>query len=411
MGVIKLPQLVWYDKKEEEYPLPDRWQVEICNMTGFAKPAMTSSEIRRALYNPIGSKPIREIARGKKQVVILFDDLSRVTHTFNFIPHVLQDLADAGVADKNIRFICATGCHGALNRLDFIKKLGEGVLERFPVYNHNPFGNCIAVGKTKTLGTELSVNEEVMKCDLKIAIGGIVPHGMSGFGGGGKMILPGVAAFESTKHNHHIAQFELPPGKAGMGNFDDNPVRKDIEEAAVMAGLDFIINVLYNKWGETAQVFAGALQPAYAAGVDAAKKHYFTPSVQDRDVIITNAFVKASEASGCLNIAYSAIGKKGGDVVLVANEPAGQIVHYMFGAFGCESCGPEYKMKALPAKVNRLIVYTKYHDIANHSTYPKSEKVVFLDKWSDVLKTLETDYPSSADVAVFPYAEMQYTQS
>jgi hypothetical protein len=42
--------------------------------------------------------------------------------------------------------------------------------------------------------------------------------------------------------------------------------------------------------------------------------------------------------------------------------------------------------------------------------FPVSEKVIFLDKWSEVLKVLEADYPSSARVAVFPYAEMQYTR-
>ena len=410
MGTIKLPQLAWYGRKEEEYPLPDRWQIEMCHMTGSDTPTMTAAEIRKALDNPIGTLPIRELARGKKQVVILFDDMSRITRTFDFVSHVLQDLADAGIEDKNIRFVCATGCHGAITRLDFVKKLGEDVLKRFPVYNHNPFNNCVPIGRTKTFNTEVAVNEEVMKCDLKIAIGGIVPHAMTGFGGGGKFLLPGVAFFDSTRHNHHIVQWELPRGTAGVGIFDENPVRLDIEEAATLAGLDFIINVLYNKWGETARVFTGALKPAYAAGITESKKHYFTPQVQDRDIVIANAFVKANEASSCLNVAYTAIGQKGGDVVLVVNEPAGQIVHYMFGSFGCESCGPEYKMRVLPSRVDRLIVYSEYPDIANRSMFPISEKVIFLDKWSEVLKILEADYPSAANVAVYPYAEMQYTR-
>ena len=207
MAVIKLPQLAWHGRSEAQYRLPDHWQIETCNMTGYDLPAMTPSTIRRALDNPIGTKPIRELARGKQQVVILFDDMSRITRTFDFIAHILEELAEAGIADQNIRFICATGCHGALTRLDFVKKLGEDVLKRFPVYNHNPFNNCIPIGKTTTFGTEVSINAEVMKCDLKIAIGGIVPHGMSGFGGGGKIILPGVASFDATQHNHHIAQF------------------------------------------------------------------------------------------------------------------------------------------------------------------------------------------------------------
>ena len=410
MGKIKLPQLAWHAKSEAEYVLPDRWQIETCDMAGFNQPAMTSAEIRRVLDHPIGTPTIKELARGKHQVVILFDDMSRITHTFDFVPHVLHDLAEAGIRDEQIRFICATGCHGALNRLDFIKKLGENVLERFPVFNHNPFYNCVPVGRTKTFGTEVLVNKEVMNCDLKIAIGGVVPHGMSGFGGGGKIILPGVAAFETTKYNHHIAQWELPAGTTGMGIFDENPVRMDIEEAAGLAGLDFIISVLYNKWGESAQVFTGALKPAYYAAVAESKKHYFTPPVHDKDIVITNAFIKANEAASCLNIAYPAVGNKGGDIVLVANEPAGQVVHYLLGTFGCESCGPEYKVRNMPQMVNKVIVYAKYHDLASRAMFPVSEKVVFMHNWSEVLKLLESDYPSSANVAVFPYAEMQYTR-
>ena len=195
MGTIRLPHLAWHGGDEGVYKLPDRWQLEICNMTGYDQLAMTPAEIRHALENPIGAKPIKELAKGKQHVVVLFDDMSRITRTFDIVPHVLQDLAEAGIADENIRFVCATGCHGPLTRLDFVKKLGEDVLRRFPVYNHNPFNNCISIGKTKTFGTEVSINAEVIKCDMKIAIGGIVPHGMSGFGGGGKIILPGVGHF------------------------------------------------------------------------------------------------------------------------------------------------------------------------------------------------------------------------
>ena len=77
-----------------------------------------------------------------------------------------------------------------MNRVDFAKKLGEETLSRFPVYNHNPFVNCVYVGTT-SYGTEVFINAEVMKCDLKITIGSIVPHIFAGFGGGSKIIMPG----------------------------------------------------------------------------------------------------------------------------------------------------------------------------------------------------------------------------
>ncbi|MDP2919126.1 MAG: lactate racemase domain-containing protein [Dehalococcoidia bacterium] len=411
MAKVMLPQLAWHGIKEDEFPLPDRWQVEMCDMAGGNKPALDPAGIRAALASPIGTKPLRELARGKKEVVIIFDDMSRVTRAYEIVPHVLAELAEAGIGDKQVRFVCALGCHGSLSRLDFVKKLGEDVLRRFPVYNHNPFGNCVVVGHTKTYKTEVSVNDEVMRCDLKIAIGGTVPHPMSGFGGGGKIILPGVTSFHTTQHNHHNTYHDIAAmrGKLGMGLFDENPLRFDVEEAAELAGLDFMVNVLFNKWGETVVIFAGALKPAYAASVAEAKKHYLTPRARDKDIVIVNSFIKGNEAFLGPGVGYTAIGQKGGDVVLIANEPYGQVVHYLLGPFGENSFGPESQRGTVPPHVKRLIVYTEYPDLAGHNWYPKSDKVMSVHKWDDVLKILEADYPGAASIAVFPSSEIQYT--
>ena len=234
MSFINLPQLSWYGTKELRLSLPDRWEVETGNIAGYKQAAMKAKEIRTALDNPIGTKPLSELARGKIEVVILFDDTSRITRAAEIVPHILDALATSGIQDKNIRFVCALGSHGALNRIDFVKKLGEEVLKRFPVYNHNPFGNCVNIGKTKTWATEVAINAEVMKCELKIAIGMVVPHPSSGFGGGGKIILPGVSSIAAIQHNHHCFYRDIRQMRdtMGVGLFDDNPMRLDIEEAA-----------------------------------------------------------------------------------------------------------------------------------------------------------------------------------
>ncbi|MBL7165118.1 MAG: nickel-dependent lactate racemase, partial [Dehalococcoidales bacterium] len=284
MSTIKLPALAWYKMKEMELTVPDGWQVETLNMAGHDRPALTPEQVKAAIGNAIGTPPLEELARGKKEVVIIFDDMTRGTRTYDMVPHVLAELAAAGIPDSGIRFICALGCHAAYTREHFAKKLGEEVMARFPVYNHNAFGNCTNVGKTKTYGTEVYVNEEVMKCDLKIAIGSVVPHPMNGFGGGGKIILPGVTSFETTRDNH-ISFYQMMAQQqdkriAGMGLFDENLMRMDIEEAATLSDLDFMVNCLMNSWGETVAVFAGALIPSYAAAVEAAKPHYLTPRAE-----------------------------------------------------------------------------------------------------------------------------------
>jgi nickel-dependent lactate racemase len=410
--MLKVPQLAWYGSRELELPLADGWQVEMGCMAGHDRLALTSDQIRDAVTgNLIGSPPLRELARGKKDVVIIFDDMTRVTRVAEIVPFVLEELAAAGIPDDRIRFIAALGCHGAMNRFDFAKKLGEEILARFPVYNHNPYASSTYVGRTAAYGTEVYINQEVMKCDLKIAIGSVVPHPRTGFGGGGKIMLPGVAAFETIEHNHRMflkTFHEQGPKVIGMGVFDPNPARVDIEEAATLAGLDVMINCMVNTWGETVAIFAGALKPAYAAAIEAAKAHYLTPAVKGKDIVIANTFAKANEAWIALAVACTGLKPEGGDIVLIGNTPEGQVTHYLLGPFGRTVRGPLGKERKLPSQVNRLLVYSEYPDLASRAWFGAADRTSFLHRWDEVLRVLDQRHTNGAEVVVYPNAEIQY---
>lgn len=410
MTTIRLPQLAWYGREELELSLPESWQVETLAMAGHDNPALSAGAIEAAVTKPIGMAPLRDLAKGKREVAIIFDDMTRATRTSDILPAVLGELAAAGIKDEQIRCICALGMHGAYTREDFAKKLGEEAMARFPVYNHNAFGNCVPVGTTKTFGTKLSVNEEVMKCDLKIAIGAVVAHGMSGFGGGGKMIMPGVSSFESIRDNHlsffrAVGEAEGEP-ISGMGIFDDNPLRMDIEDAAELSGLDMLINVLLNARGETAAVFAGSLKPTYAAAVEAAKAHYLTPNVTGREIVIVNTYTKANEGFIGTGMGYHAVAP-GGDVVLIANAPDGQVTHFLFGPFGNSVYALFGSASSVPDHVGRLIVFTEYPDLAGQRFFGKSEKMIFAHSWDEVMRLLG-DRGAGTRVAVYPSSEIQY---
>ena len=420
MNGFSVPQMAWHETNELTLPLPGSWQVAVHNIAGHDRPAMTAEEIKAALARPIGTAPIGELAKGKQNVVILFDDMSRVTRAAAIVPHVLAELAEAGIADSSIRFICALGTHGALTRMDFAKKLGEDVMARFPVYNHHCFGNHTYVGKTDTYGTEVYVNDEVMACDLKIAISSVVPHPMSGFGGGGKIILPGVTSFETVKQNHDAHAQTVRDNAAkpitGVGIYDDNPMARDIEEAALLAGLDVSINCIVNLWGETVALHAGALKPAFAAAVAEAKTHYLTPTAENVDIVISNSYVKGNEAFMGSAIARPALRPEGGDIVIIANNPEGQVTHYLFGPFGSFSWGSRprevidwTKMPPPPANqpVIRTIVLTEYPDL---STKPMFSNVThYVRTWEEVLEILEERHGAEAKVAVYPNSEIQYS--
>jgi nickel-dependent lactate racemase len=408
---LTLPQLAWHGMKMLELSLPESWQVDIRNMAGHDRPRLKPARMKTAVNVPIGMAPLREYARGKKEVVIIFDDMARVTRVAEIVPHVLAELAVAGIADNQIRFVAACGCHEAMDRLDFAKKLGEGVLRRFPVYNHNPFNDCVYAGTT-TRGTRVCLNAEVMKCDLKIGIGSIVPHIMSGFGGGAKIVLPGVASYETAKALHSSAEATGENGFSktvtGMGVLENNPRRRDVDEAAAIAGLDMKIDAVVNGRGETAAIYAGAPRPAYAAALEDARRHYFTRPSRNADIVIANSYAKACEAISGLLIAFSSIKKTGGDVVLIANAPEGQVTHYLMGAFGDTIGGELYLRMNPPPHVNRVIVFSRFPEVSFKNFFEDTDKFVLASDWDEVLKLLRASHGSRAKVAVYPNSDIQY---
>jgi len=389
-----------------ELDFPASWSTYFCPMKGGERKKLTRKEMEEVFQNPIGSKPIQELARGKKEVVILFDDLARPTPVYEVLPFVLRELEKAGISDRQIRFIAALGAHGAHTANDFRKKLGQEVLDRFHVYNHNPFNYCTYLGKTSR-GTPVSVNREVMACDLKIGIGCIVPHSFSGFGGGGKMILPGVAHIDSIAYNHGTIVKEHPDC-VGVGKIEGNIPRLDIEEATRMAGLDMKIDAIINLRGEITSLFAGDPILEHREGMKLAGEVYATIPAKNMDIVVVNSYSKPNECAIAPFIGIPSLKEDGGDLVIIANEPAGQVVHYLFGEFGRSAEGGLQLPQPLPTQVKRFIVLSPFKDHVGAYFFGKIPSILWAKTWAEVLDLLKAEWGSRANVAVYPDATIQY---
>ncbi|MBN2185949.1 MAG: DUF2088 domain-containing protein [Dehalococcoidia bacterium] len=403
--LVRLPQMEWYGDTELEIDFPDSWEVTICYMHGHDAPTLSEGEIRKAFRNPIGTKTIEELARGKKEVAILFDDLSRPTPSAVLIPYILEELAAAGIPDDNIRFIAAIGAHGSMNGIDFRKKLGDDVMGRFMVYNHNPYENCTPLG-TSSYGTPISINSEFMSCDLKIGIGAIVPHPMSGFGGGSKIILPGVASMDTIEANHTRLGLSRT---VGIGKYEGNVLEQDIIEAAIMAGLDVKVDVLLNLKREITAIFVGNPVKEHVEGVKLAKEHYATDMVRDADIVVANCYSKANEMVLAPWVASPLLSQKGGDMVLIVVTPEGQINHYLIRSFGKNFGGRFWAPKTgLPLNTKRLTVMAPYSDKVGGDWIAPPKSINWAKTWAEVIQELKNRYGDKAKVAVIPDATVQY---
>jgi len=412
---VVVPQLAWFGDSELKLKFPEEWDVNVQIMNGHGKKSVNEEEIVHALRNPIGTKPLSKLTQGKKEVVIIFDDMTRPTKVYEIVPHIINELRRAGVKDDNIRFVCANGSHGVFDREDFVKKLGESVVESYPVFNHNPYANLAYSGRTK-YGTPVEVNAEVMACDLKIAIGCIVPHPYFGYGGGAKIVLPGVASMRSICYNHgdlggySTAQdhrkvhpsCELAYGRVN----EENVLRLDSEEAAGIIGLDMIVNVLVDLRRNSTDVFVGDVVKAQREGVEVAKEHYLTPVLPEADIIVSNAYSKASEAAIASWPVLTL--NEGGDFVLIVNAPTGQVTHYVHGRWGTRVFGDLYLAPPnILDRAGRIILFSEYHERQPWLELVPSEKTVKVRTWEEVIEELKNKHKDRAKVAVYPDATIQ----
>jgi len=401
-----LPSYVWRDK-ELELAFPDDWDVRVLRMRGDDCKPLSREGMLYSIRNPIGTKPLRKLAEGKDSAVIIFDDLTRPTKAGEIAELILEE-----IKIEEVVFVCANGAHGTFDREGFVAKLGERIVENYPVFNHNPYQNLDYLGET-SFGSPIEINAEVMSHPLKIAIGSILPHPQFGFGGGAKIILPGVAGIRSIVYNHGILggwgyaqKFrELHPTCTmayGRVN-EENILRRDAEEAARMVGLDFIVNVLVNTKRDSTHLFAGDVVEAQRKGVEVAREHYSTQVEFDFDVVVANAHSKASEAA--IATWTTICLKEGGTLVLICNAKGGQVSHYVHGRWGMRRKGgtlylpPQDMLK----KAGKVILFSEFHE-KQPALEVAHENAIKVKSWDEVLEELGRD---KKRVAVFPDATIQ----
>src|SRR5690606_12821079 len=184
------------------------------------------SHVRAALRAPYGTKPLREIARGTRQAVIIISDSSRLCPSHMLLPDILEELRVAGLAYESMTVIVALGMHRKLTEQELRRLVAVDIYTKVKVINHSPQEeDCVVVGSTR-YGTPISILREVVEADLRIALGNIEPHGLVGFSGGAKALLPGVAG-GATIEAHHGLSMRYPPKP---GNFE-HPLRLALEDA------------------------------------------------------------------------------------------------------------------------------------------------------------------------------------
>ncbi len=227
--MITIPWYAWYGDKPLHLTFPDDWSAQVFWPDDAL--GINNDAIESAFDNPIDSPPIEALAeqclsKGSCTVSIAVDDISRPTPASRIMEILMRRLASVGIDLGNVHVIMAVGTHRSMIKDDIEKKIGKIAADRLDVHNNYPYQNHADFGVSDA-GTPIKVSRFFGEADLKIGIGCITPHGGPGYGGGAKIIFPGVASFETISSMHKPGRHQ-----GGLLDVDHNDLRADIEDMA-----------------------------------------------------------------------------------------------------------------------------------------------------------------------------------
>ena len=275
---------------------------------------------RNALKNPIRSAPLKQCISSSDTVAILIEDQTRSSPKKYILRALLEELDEAQIPRENISVIVALGSHRELTPEELGAVYGEDLVRGYSFTNHNCYASdLVPVAKLKT-GTVVKINRTVHDATFKIGIGSIFPHPMNGFGGGGKILFPGVSDFNAILE-HHL-KYSFRDG-SGLGRLQGNPFYEEVCTLARASGLNFIINSVLDHNDRLYDLVCGDPVEAHLAGINLSKGIISQKFQKRADLTVISAFPYTEGPQIMKPLApASEITKEGGVIILVAHSTA-----------------------------------------------------------------------------------------
>ena len=275
------------------------------------------AEVSRALENPIGTPRIGQIVRPGETVAIVTSDITRPLPSYKILPLLVEELLQAGIRSQDITVVFGLGSHRKQTAQEQKKLVGEQVFAQIKCIDGDD-SDCVHYGYTSR-GTPVDIVRAVAEADRRICLGNIEYHYFAGYSGGAKAIMPGVSTRDAIQHNHS----RMVEAAAVAGRLEGNPVREDIEEAARMVGVDFIVNVVLDEHKQIVRAVAGDLVQAHREGCLYLDRLYGKPIAERADIVVVSQGgapkdLNLYQTQKALDNAKHAV-NKGGVIILVGS--------------------------------------------------------------------------------------------
>lgn len=265
-----------YGRGEISFDVPEGIVCDVAEPSPYPGLPDLTEAVREALNNPLGTGPLRSLATPASKVCIVITDITRACPDEALVGPMLAELEVAGVPDDQITILVAVGMHRASTDEEKVEKLGERIVGRYNVVDHDAEDPAALVDLGLTAsGVPIVFNRIAFEADLLIATGIVEPHQYAGYSGCRKTMAVGVAGEAMISYTHGPVMLDHPATR--LANLDGNPFHEAAMEIADKAGLGFCINVVKNGDQQICAVKAGEHRAVFEALVAVARKVYTVP--------------------------------------------------------------------------------------------------------------------------------------
>jgi nickel-dependent lactate racemase len=366
-----------YGKKSIELNLNK--SVDILSKEISLKPLTINQIFEKLENNSIYSESITQMIKKSKNILIILPDITRKSGAELILPKLIEIIEKS---NKNFSFIFATGTHRQMTEDEKKHILSKEIFEKYSkkILPHDPddIENHNFYGKTKR-NTPILINKAYKAHDLIIPIASVSYHYFAGFGGGRKMIVPGIAARKTAIFNHKLVLDEYHKCKhsqAVTGNLKFNPVHDDIVEMVMIARAHcnyYAVNTILNDNSEIIDVIGGDLFMSHIKATEILKEitSICLDKKYDSTIVSTGGFPKdinMVQAQKSLDRATLAT-KEGGDIIFFAECIDGYGNNYFKDFFELKSAQEMFNSLMNDYQINRQTAYNLKNNLEKFNVY------------------------------------------
>lgn len=233
-----------------------------------------------------------ETLSADKTISIVVADKTRLCDYPTYLPVVINVLKENSIKDRQIQFFIAYGTHARQSDEECLNAYGD-VYKNYRFIHHDSDDKLlfIRVGTTDS-GTQVHLRKDLLESDLILTFGAVSHHYFAGYGGGRKLLFPGLGYTPDIYQNHRLF-LDTESKKLNIncypGHLEQNPLARDLKQID-----DFIqperiaIHGILNSSGKVCRLMVGKTYDDFLRACSTLDSYYKIQESQLYDLVLAS---------------------------------------------------------------------------------------------------------------------------